>query len=79
MSLINDIITDYSNRRKHFIGGFLCGLLLTVLFAAGAAAGMEFKDKSYGNKWDWSDFFSTVIGGILGNVVMFLLIWIVFL
>lgn len=40
-----------SNRKKHFWYAIPCGFLLTILFVAGLAAGMEFKDKSYGDKW----------------------------
>lgn len=38
-----------SNRQKHFWYAIPCGFLLTILFVAGLAAGMEFKDKSYGD------------------------------
>ena len=47
---------------KHFWYGIPCGFMLTILFVAGLAAGMEFKDKSYGDKWDWLDFLATKIG-----------------
>ena len=44
-----------SNRDKHFLYAIPCGLIGTELFVAGLATGMEFKDKLYGNKWDWID------------------------
>jgi hypothetical protein len=72
---IKDIIKDESNRKKHFIGGIFCGLVFTILFAAGVASGMEFKDYYGGGKWDWRDWFSTVLGGIIGNLVGALWIW----
>lgn len=50
-----------SNRQKHFWYAIPCGFLLTILFVAGLAAGMEFKDKSYGDKWDWFDFLATIL------------------
>ena len=64
-------ITDFkeSNRWKHFLYAIPIGLVLTILCAIGVAAGMEFKDKSYGNKWDWKDWVSTMIGGIIGQVL----------
>lgn len=39
-----------SNRQKHFIYAIPCALLLTLLFVAGLAAGMEFKDKAHGGE-----------------------------
>lgn len=56
-----------SNRQKHFWYAIPCGFLLTILFVAGLAAGMEFKDKSYGDKWDWLDFLATILGGLVGQ------------
>lgn len=56
-----------SNRQKHFWYAIPCGFLLTILFVAGLAAGMEFKDKSYGDKWDWLDFLATILGGRSGR------------
>ena len=78
MSLIKDIINDVSNRRKHFLGGIVCGFLLTIIFATGVAAGMEFKDWQRGGKWDWLDFAATVLGGFIGNLILFLLILLIF-
>lgn len=52
--------------------------LLTILFVAGLAAGMEFKDKSYGDKWDWLDFLATILGGLVGQIIQgiaLLLMW----
>lgn len=64
-----------SNRWKHLIGGFILGLVLTVLCAIGCAGGMEFKDKQWGGRWDWLDFLATVIGGVMGQVVQVLIIY----
>jgi hypothetical protein len=64
MSWINE-----SNRMKHLLYGIPAGALLTILFAAGLAAGMEFKDRSYGNKWDWLDIAATLIGGLIGQAI----------
>jgi len=64
-----------SNRWKHLIGGFILGLTLTVLCALGCAGGMEFKDKQWGGRWDWLDFLATVIGGVLGQAVQVLIIY----
>lgn len=67
-----------SNRQKHFWYAIPCGFLLTILFVAGLAAGMEFKDKSYGDKWDWLDFLATILGGLVGQIIQgiaLLLMW----
>nr|DAU11624.1 MAG TPA: putative periplasmic lipoprotein [Bacteriophage sp.] len=32
----------------------------------GVASGMEFKDKEYGNQWDWLDWAATILGGMVG-------------
>lgn len=66
-----------SNRMKHLWYAIPCAFLLTILFVAGLAAGMEFKDKSYGNKWDWLDIIATLLGGLLGQMLQMLVIYLV--
>ena len=75
-NLINDIVTDNSNRRKHFLGGMFCGFWLTIVFALGVATGMEYKDQRWGGEWDWQDWTSTAIGGAIGQLIQALLLWI---
>ena len=58
-----------SNRDKHFLYAIPCGLIGTELFVAGLATGMEFKDKLYGNKWDWIDWLMTMVGGLIGQAM----------
>lgn len=60
-----------SNRMKHLKYAIVPGALFTILFVAGLATGMEFKDKQYGNKWDWLDWIATIIGGIMGQTIQF--------
>ena len=61
-----------SNRWKHFIGGFILGLLslgnwYTALLAGLAVSStLELKDKLWGGKWDWIDWIITVFGCCLG-------------
>ncbi|MBO6232511.1 MAG: hypothetical protein J6N78_00360 [Clostridia bacterium] len=63
-----------SNRYKHFLYAMPIGMIFSWLCALGLASGMEFKDKMYGNKWDWLDWLCTVIGGIIGNLIS-VLVW----
>lgn len=58
-----------SNRPKHLLYAIPAGALLTILFVAGLAAGMEFKDRAYDGKWDWLDIAATLIGGFIGQVI----------
>ncbi|WAX09585.1 hypothetical protein BT638P3_00021 [Bacteroides phage BT638P3] len=55
-----------SNRWKHLLYGFLVAIIAGFAFTLGCAAGMEFKDKQAGGKWDWTDFGLTVAGGLAG-------------
>lgn len=71
-----------SNRWKHFVLGMLEGFVLTTLFAAGTATGMEVKDCHYDvanackpiykwtfRRWDWLDWGCTVVGGLIGDAI----------
>lgn len=63
-----------SNRSKHLLYAIPAGALLTILFVAGLAVGMEFKDKAWGGKWDWLDIAATLIGGIIGQAIQILIL-----
>lgn len=65
-----------SNRLKHLLFAIPCGLFLTILFVLGLALGMKFKDKQYGNEFDWLDVSATMIGGTIGQIIMLLIIFI---
>lgn len=65
-----------SNRLKHLLYAIPSAFLLTILFGAGLAFGMEFKDKQYGNKWDWKDIGATMIGSTIGQILQLILIFI---
>lgn len=58
-----------SNRMKHFVYAIPCGLVGTELFVLGLALGMEFKDKEYGEKFDWLDIAATLLGGMVGQAM----------
>lgn len=80
-----------SHRGAHLAVGFLSGLFFTLLFTAGFALGMEAKevqadreniDKSLWKPWalcwrkfDWIDFGLTAIGGVLGSIARWLIVW----
>ena len=68
-----------SNRIKHFIYAIPCALFLTILCVIGLASGMEFKDKQYGNRWDWLDWLATILGGLIGQFLQALAIWLILL
>ena len=63
-----------SNREKHFLYAIPVALIFTILCVLGLASGMEFKDKSYGNKWDWFDWAATMAGGVIGQTIQCLII-----
>lgn len=75
-----------SNRWKHFVCAIPEGLLFTVIFAVGCATGMEIKDCHYDKNnanlpiykwnfrnWDWLDWTSTLLGGLVGQVLAIIL------
>ena len=61
-----------SNRWKHLTGGMIIGFFafgwFTAIYAGTlTAAALEFKDKAYGWKWDWTDLGLTLAGAVVGN------------
>ena len=71
MSWLNE-----SNRMKHFVYAILCAIIAGITFVAGLAIGMEFKDYEYSNKFDWLDIAATILGGIIGQIIQILILWI---
>lgn len=67
-----------SNRLKHLFYAIPIGLIFTILCVLGCAFGLEFKDKEYGNKFDWLDIAATLIGGAIGQIIQIILILIIF-
>ena len=69
-------IQDYkeSNRSKHLWYAIPIGFIFTILCVLGVASGMEFKDKQAGNIWDWKDFWFTMLGGLIGQILQIILI-----
>ena len=66
-----------SNRQKHLLYAIPIGLVFTILAVLGCAFGMEFKDKEYGNKFDWLDVAATMIGGAIGQLLQIIIIFII--
>lgn len=77
-----------SHRWAHFCGGLVLGVVFGLDAAVAVAAAMEFKDcqHDYINRysidfsrwdwraWDWWDFAVTVVGGVIGSVVRWLVV-----
>ena len=66
-----------SNRQKHLLYAIPIGLIFTILAVLGCAFGMEFKDKEYGNNFDWLDISATMIGGAIGQLLQIIIILII--
>ena len=66
-----------SNRTKHLLYAIPIGLIFTILAVLGCAFGMEFKDRQYGNSFDWLDVAATMIGGAIGQVLQIILIMLI--
>ena len=63
-----------SNRQYHFLYAIPIGFLFTILCVLGVASGLEFKDKQYGNQWDWLDWTATILGGLVGQLLQIIII-----
>lgn len=74
MNRINKLLKwlKENNRAKYLIYAIPCGLIFTILFVLGLASSMEFKDKMYGNKWDWIDWSLTALGGLMAKLYSYL-------
>ena len=66
-----------SNRWKHFVYAIPVGYVFTILCVIGLATGMEFKDKLWGGKYDWIDWLATMLGGLIGQALQILTIYLI--
>lgn len=66
-----------SNRDKHFLYAIPIGFIFTILCVLGLATGMELKDKWKGGIFDWKDWWATIIGGLIGQIIQIILIIII--
>ena len=65
-----------SNRYKHISVGFALGLI-SVILAVIAGVYKEKKDKKNVGYFDKADFVCTIIGGIVGNAVSSIIIYLI--
>ena len=66
-----------SNRIKHLLYAIPIGFILTILAVIGCAFGMEFKDKQHGGNFDLLDISATMIGGLIGQILQLILLFII--
>lgn len=62
-----------SNRTKHLLYAIPIAIVFTILCVLGVATALEFKDKQYGNIFDWLDWIATMTGGIIGQIIQILI------
>lgn len=75
---MNRILFTDKTRWQHFVYAIPIGVFFTILCVLGVATALEFKDKQWGGIWDWKDWASTMLGGIVGQtfqVIIILVIW----
>ena len=71
-----------SNRYKHLIGGIVIGICAlswynAIYASAGVGLAMEYKDKAHGGDFDLIDAGLTLAGGIIGQSIFQLTLYIV--
>lgn len=69
------ILFQAPTRWKHFLLAIPIGLVFTILCVLGVATGMEFKDRQWGGLWDWKDWLCTMLGGVVGQLLQIILIY----
>lgn len=67
-----------SNRWKHLAGGFVLGFapsdpLAGLYGGITAASALEYKDRAYGGRWDWTDWWLTTGGAAAGCLLRYYL------
>lgn len=74
-----NIIKEFTrkDRQKHLLVGMLLGFLSIILAIAGGLY-KEIKDQKDYKGFDWYDILATIIGGVIGNSVSFLLYVLIF-
>jgi hypothetical protein len=60
---------------QHFRVGIQTAAVFTILCTLGAMSAAEFKDEQRGGKWDWTDWWYGMAGGVVGQIIQLLIIW----
>jgi hypothetical protein len=68
---------DDKTRWQHFGWAIPVGVVFTILCVLGVATGMEFKDYQWCGKADWRDWVCTMLGGLAGQAVQVLIVYLV--
>jgi hypothetical protein len=68
---------DDKTRWQHFGWAIPIGVVFTILCVLGVATGMEFKDYQWCGKADWRDWVCTMLGGLVGQAVQVLIVYLV--
>ena len=64
-----------SHRWQHLVGGIVIGILslgnwyTAAVTGIGIASALEFKDNSWGGRWDWLDWIITIAGVLIGFAI----------
>lgn len=64
-----------SHRWQHLVGGIVIGILslgnwyTAAVAGIGIASALEFKDNSWGGRWDWLDWIITIAGVLIGFAI----------
>lgn len=66
-----------SNRDRHFLYAIPTGFLFSFIFTFGLGVGMEYKDRLNGGKFDCLDLLSTFLGGLVGQVLQLIVLYII--
>lgn len=65
-----------SNRQKHFLYAIPCAFLLTIYSWVDWLVAWSLRTELMVVKWDWLDLLATILGGIVGQMLQVLLIYI---
>ena len=68
-----------NSRWEHCKAGFWIAACLTILCTLGAMSAAEFKDEKHGGKWDWSDWGWGMVGGVVGQMVQLLILYVLWI
>lgn len=76
-TIMQKILFTDKTRWQHFGWAIPIGAVFTILCVLGVASGMEFKDHQWGGKADWKDWVCTMLGGLVGQAIQFVVVWLI--